>query len=60
MPQDKQDSPATDAEIQEIIRRNEAGVADLLEFYDEIERTYFAAVSAPEQVIVSGINTTVD
>ena len=51
-------APVIDEDIQEIVRENEAGVADLLEAYDSIEKRYFSAVAAtPQSVMHTTTNT---
>lgn len=39
-------SGATDDDIAEIVRENEAGIADVMAAYEVIERAYFTATSA--------------
>lgn len=53
-------SSATDADIERIVRENEAGVADLLEAYELSEKQYFSAAlaSTPQLAVVATTNST--
>jgi hypothetical protein len=48
----------TDDDIQEIVRENEAGVADLLDAYEPIEEQYFSVVAAARSSVTYSTNTT--
>jgi hypothetical protein len=54
MPEEER-SPATDTDIEEIVRENEAGVADLMAAYELSERHYFSAAlaSTPQPAVTS-------
>ena len=48
-------SSATDRDIEEIVRENEAGVADLMAAYELSEQRYFSAAlaSTPQPAVIS-------
>lgn len=56
---DEQDSPVTDDEIAAIIKRHEAGVADLLAAYLPIEQQYMSAAQVQLPTVTVSSNTSV-
>lgn len=55
----QRDTGVTDAEIQQIIDQNEAGIADLIAAYDSVEHHYYAAAhaSTAREIITYDSNT---
>ena len=51
-------SEATDADIAEIVAKNEAGIADLLAAYDIVEQHYFAAAAVTTSYTMIETTTT--
>jgi hypothetical protein len=49
-------SPATDADIEQIIAENEPGIGDLLAAYEHIEQQYFS-VASPRVAVRATTNT---
>jgi hypothetical protein len=47
----------TDEDIQEIIDQHEAGIGDLIQAYEPVERLYFNAVQQPAPAVTYAIDT---